>query len=149
VSYLHNALVSHLVNDGNVSARISARAAWGQPDESWEGSDYVTLSRIGHGHERAMTSGQVGLARAMVQLSAWSSDPQAAFLLANDIRLALDGFSGTMGTAPNTVTVRGAFLRNEVDDYEAESTGAMASNYRVIQEWEIVHAETAVDLVGS
>jgi len=65
--------------------------------------------------------GPLGFARPRFQIDAWAETPDAASYLSNLVKERLDGFKGTMGTAPNAVTVQGALFQSSRDDYDPEA----------------------------
>lgn len=80
----------------------------------------------------ATQSGPVDKAKPRIQFSCWDSTYSGSKQLAQALRLAINGFKGTM----NGREICSAFVVNELDDYDAE-----AGRYRVISDVVIAHAE--------
>ena len=76
---------------------------------------------------------QVGMAHPVFQFDAWAETYLAAKQLSRELRLALDGYRGIMGTE----TIHGVFIRNELDVYED-----LTKLHRIILDAEIFHTET-------
>ena len=70
-----------------------------------------------------------------IQIDCWATSPSARRQLAEAVIAALDHYSGTMG-GPGGVTVRGAFLENDLDEYDPET-----KRYRAILDFIIHHEE--------
>jgi hypothetical protein len=137
VALIQEAIVGHLQSAAAVAAIVGTRVTWGAPDEDWESTAYITLSRIGHDHKRHM-GGAVGLSRMAVQLDCWATTPSAATTLGEAVRLAMDNYQGTMNT---DVDVHGALMQSEHDAMEESVEGTQPTIYRVIQEWDVWHEE--------
>lgn len=67
--------------------------------------------------QRLGGGGPVGLAEAVYQLDAWARDYDTAAALADQVRIAFDGFAGSIGG----VTVSGASLLADRDSPEPET----------------------------
>ena len=76
--------------------------------------------------------GPSGLAHPRFQVEAWATTYDAAKALANAIRVALDGYTGTQGT----VAIGSILMESERDVYEDA-----VSCHRVIMDWFIWHRE--------
>lgn len=64
------------------------------------------------------SSGATGdLAHPRFQFDAWASTQKAAKLITDQVRAALNGRTGEIGTAPNNITIRAALVENEVPEY--------------------------------
>jgi len=71
-------------------------------------------------------------ARPRFQFTAWALTYEAAKDLANEIRVALDGYLGTVGG----VNIQSSFAENELDMYEPQS-----GFYGVLVDFFIAHGE--------
>lgn len=76
--------------------------------------------------------GPSGLAHPRFQVEAWATTYDAAKALANAIREALDGYSGTQGT----VVIGSILMESERDTYEEA-----VSCHRVIMDFFVWHSE--------
>jgi hypothetical protein len=76
--------------------------------------------------------GPSGLAHPRFQVEAWATTYDAAKALANAIREALDGYSGTQGT----VRIGSILIESERDTYEDA-----VSCHRVIMDFYVWHSE--------
>ena len=83
----------------------------------------VTYQRIDT--PRTLTHGDSGatgtLARPRIQFSSWAATLSEAMAIAYQLRAALNGKTGSMGTAPYNITVRAILVDNEMQDYEPET----------------------------
>lgn len=76
--------------------------------------------------------GPSGLSAARIQVSSWGDNYGDSKLLADSVRLALDGF---MGTAAD-VHIGGIELINETDQFESEP-----DVYQTIMDFRVKHSE--------
>ncbi|MFW6079533.1 MAG: DUF3168 domain-containing protein [Gemmatimonadota bacterium] len=115
---LEASLREHLEADGAVAARVGGRVypVLLPPDVTYEAISY---RRISAPREHAQT-GPSGLVRARIQVDSWATTYGGAKDLAEDVRRALDGFRGTMGT---TVTTRvdSTMLEGDRDLYDEDA----------------------------
>lgn len=81
-------------------------------------------------------AGPSGYVRPRYQIDAWALTVPTAASLANFIKVALDGFSGAMGTGANAVDVQGVFVAGEREDYDDK-----IEMYRVSRDYFIHHGE--------
>lgn len=134
------AVASHLKADTAVSALVGERVyrADAPPNPSWP---YITIKTVGKEVVRHATATS-GLARAAMEIACWDDSEDGADTLANTVREAMDHFYGTMGTTPNTETVRGAFLDTQLDDLAAPNDASDLPTYAVRQTWTIWHKES-------
>lgn len=112
---IEEALYYHLVNDTDVSALISTRAYPNviPQDASLPALAYQVISRPGGmAHD-----GPIGIAWPRFQITAQANDFDDVVDLINKVRVALDGFTGTMGGAGG-VTIEGSFVKDVRDGYE-------------------------------
>ena len=78
---------------------------------------YNRISGLG-GHTMA---GPMPITRPRYQLDAYASTPGEANTLADMIKQRLDGYSGFMGTGPQTIKVNGVFYDGEHDEYDPDA----------------------------
>lgn len=79
----------------------------------------LTCQKIS-GPRVASKDGPAGLAHPRMQVSCWAKSYADAKAVAEQVRLALEGFSGIMGGAGG-IKVDITLLENEVDFYEPET----------------------------
>lgn len=91
----------------------------------------LTYTRI-FGAKELSHSGPSGLAQTQFQIDCWASSYSGAKALSEQVRIALDGYSGVMGTS----TVCAVEWMDDMDDFDEES-----DCYRVICSVKIWHRE--------
>ena len=112
---IEEALQYHLVNDTDVKALISSRAYPNviPQDAALPALAYQVISRPGGmAHD-----GPTGIAWPRFQITAQADTFSEIVDLTNKVRVALDGFTGTMGGAGG-VTIEGSFVKDVRDGYE-------------------------------
>ena len=113
--YIEAALYYHLTNDTDVKALISARA---YPNVIPQDADlpalaYQEISRPGGmAHD-----GATGIAWPRFQITGQADTYTEVVDLLNKVRIALNGFTGTMGGSGG-VTIEGCFVKDVHDGYE-------------------------------
>lgn len=80
-------------------------------------------------------NGPSGLAFPLVQIDCWSDTMLGAETLKEAVRIALDGFKGSMGSTV-ALDVQAVQLARTRDDYEANT-----KRYRKTMDFEFQHAE--------
>lgn len=110
------ALRAFLLADAGIAAVVGTRV---YPIKIPQGVNaasivYTRISGAGDYH----MAGPSGLAMPRYQLDSWAPTADAATALANLIKDRISGFRGVMGTGPIAVTVQGAFLLDEREDYD-------------------------------
>lgn len=115
-------LVSYLTGYAGLTALVSTRIyPYMIPQDAT--LPCVTYQRIGT--PRTLTHGDTGatgtLARPRIQFSCWAATLSSAMDIAYQLRAALNGKKGSIGTAPNNVTVRAILVDNELDDRDPET----------------------------
>ena len=137
---IQSALYEHLKDDSGISAIVGSKvyplvAAPGDPP-------YITFQLITRGHEHDMGAAS-GLARTRIQINCWQSTATLAETLADTVRDALDGFSGTMGTT-NTAAVKSCRLDSELEAYDppADADRAEAGVFSIKMDFLIWYTET-------
>jgi hypothetical protein len=78
-------------------------------------------------------SGGSGLASPRFQFTSWATSLNSAKGVANQVRAALNGYNGTMGS---DVDVQACLLQNEMELYDPET-----ERWGVVQDFVIWHAE--------
>lgn len=84
-------------------------------DYDWSIGPAISFWKVSETHDHDLDGGS-GVARARIQIDTWSNDPDDPEDVAEEIRLLLQGFSGTM--APN-VEVMETLLENVRVDAES------------------------------
>lgn len=123
---IEEGLYSWLTGNADISALCGDRV---YPDKLPQEPTYpaMTYQRITTGLPMAH-DGPLDLENARFQFNCLGLTPKAARTLANTLKQELAGFRGTMGD----VSVHGAFLLNQISDFEDE-----AEVYRAIVDFRI------------
>lgn len=88
-------------------------------------------------HQSSGASGD--LAHPRFQFDAWATTQKAAKAIIDQVRAALNGKTGEIGTAPNNITIQTALVESEVPTYNPE-----AKLYRCRSDYFIWHQEEAL-----
>jgi len=107
------AIRSLLVNDTEVKKLVAARVYPGNTVPQDPTHPYITYERISGPRVQAI-SGPCNLAYPRIQVDCWSDTYAGAKALGEKVRLALDGYRGTVGTTH----IAGVVLDSDEDDYE-------------------------------
>ncbi len=112
---IEEALFAHLSADAGVAALVGNRI---YPIEAPQEAvlPYVVYQRISGPRVRSH-SGPSHLAQPRFQITGAAATYPSLRAVMNAVRVALDGFRGTMGSGPG-VDVGGAFVENELDSEE-------------------------------
>jgi len=124
---LHAYLVGHAGLTALVGARVYPLKA---PDDAMY--PLVVYQRIS-GPRVYSHDGASGLSHPRFQLTSWGEIYPDAKAVAKQVRLAMSGYSGTMG---DDVAVDACFLVNELDRYDQET-----KRWGIIQDYMIWHHE--------
>jgi hypothetical protein len=137
VTILEEGLHSYLSTYGGLVALIAARV---YPMKIPQGATLpcLTYQRISTARELTHQSlGATGdLASPRFQFDAWAASQKAAKLIIDQVRAALNGKTGEIGTAPNNITIRAALVEDETPEYIPE-----AKLYRCRSDFMIWHQE--------
>lgn len=95
---------------------------------------YVVLFRVS-GYADYTLAGEGGMHVATYQFSAYAGTVVETEGIAEQLRDALSGFDGTMGSTP----IWGTRLVNRQDNPEPPSDGTEKSTYHISQDYEITH----------
>lgn len=143
---IKTALASHLKNEPIVAEKVGADV-YLQVARTNALLPYITIHRISENHVRHMTAVS-GLVQATFQIDCWADNPIGAEALADVVRRSLDHLNHQdIGIAPNTATVRGAFLEGSLDDFEGVTHGTTPRIFVVHQTWTIWHTESVPTFV--
>jgi len=125
------AIYAILVADGTVSGLVSTRI---YPVKLPQSPDMpaITYSRVS-GPRIQTIAGPSGLAYPRVQVDSWASTYTGIKTLADAVRQALDGYSGTIAS----IRIGGIMMDGELDLYEPG-----VEEYRVTQDYIVWYDET-------
>lgn len=137
---LLTAIYSHLVADADVIALTSTRIYMYEAPSSAT-TPYITFYQIS-GVPSHHLQAAAGITDQRVQIDCWDGGNEAATgveTLADKVRLAMDGFRGTMGT----VTVRMCHLEDEGSDFFPKVRSSREGGiFRKRLDFRIWHTET-------
>lgn len=114
---IEQAINKLLIDEDEVSRRVKGRI-FPQVASAKASFPYITFSRVTGTHYRH-SSAITGLAMAVIQIDVWSDRYWAVKTIAEKIRLALDNFSGSVGS----YTITGIFLESDQDLHTAPYGG--------------------------
>lgn len=97
----------------------------------------IVYQRITGGHEH-MIAGAAGNANPVIQIDCLAASYSAAKSVAEQVRQALQGYSGAMGSD----TVHACVFRNEIDLFEPPDDGSDVGVYRTVLDYAIRYVET-------
>lgn len=97
----------------------------------------ITFNQVSGVRERDLC-GPTGRTKPRITINAWAERYADARALADQIRVGLSGFKGTIGDSPGT-TVDDLILDNEFDQYEDEA--GTKGVHRVLQDYFISYVE--------
>lgn len=135
---LEEGLYHHLRNDTEIRSLIGPRLYPGRAPRG-QVYPYLTYNRITSERYWSLDEGPCGLVRGRVQIDTWSDNYDTGRELSELVRLALDGFSGSM----LEVTIQGIFLFNEFESYDKPKSGEEMGIYRCTHDY-IVWFEEAL-----
>lgn len=122
MAVLEEGLFSYLSTYAGLVALIGARV---YPMRIPQGATLPCLTYQRISTPRILThdsSGATGdLAHPRFQFDAWSPTQKAAKAITDQLRAALNGKQGSIGTAPSNVTIRSALVESEVPDFDPET----------------------------
>lgn len=114
---IEQALVSYLSGYAGLSALISGRV-YNRRVPQGAAIPCLTFFRVSTPRTHTMqTSGASGeLANPRFQFDAWGAAPGTAKDITDQLRAALNGKTGSIGTAPNSVTIRAGLVEDEAEE---------------------------------
>ncbi len=121
-------IITHMLAVSGIAALVSDRIQPLRLDQN-SALPGITLNRIGTTPQHRQ-EGKAQEFETRIQFDIWATSYKSAKAVASQVRLALDGFRGTMGSS-RVDSVR--FL-DEIDDFEPEN-----ENVRVIQDFDFYH----------
>ena len=136
MSSILDALYTRLSTTTGVTAEVSTRI---YPSRAPQGAarPYLTMHRVSMPHEHHMT-GAAGLTRPRVQISAWADRADQAESAAEAVRVALQGFTGTV----STVKIRQCHLDSQRDAYDPPADSGDVGRHAVHNDYMIWHTES-------
>lgn len=137
---LRNAIYARAIADADLYARVVKRVYFTVADAA-HGSEYIVVHVISDDPESHMT-GAAGFTTERVQFDCWAKTPGAADEIADLVREAFDGFSGTMGAGDYTETVSNCYRVGGSDDYEASEHAKEYGMFCRKVDYMITHTET-------
>jgi len=119
MTVLEEGLKSYLAGYAGLSALISSRV-YHAPLPQGVTLPCLTYQRISTPRELTHDmSGATGtLAHPRFQFDAWATTQAAAKAITDQVRAALNGKTGSIGTAPNSITIRAALVADERPDFD-------------------------------
>lgn len=105
-------LCSHLKNNAGVSGQVGTKIYIDRaPPDRPTKFIVVTMLSADHEHDQSGVSGKV---RHGFQVNCFSASGTDSATIAEQVRLSVDGMTnGTLGTAPNDMTVTSVFIESE------------------------------------
>lgn len=136
MAHIESALYSILTGDSDVSGLVSTRVyPYVAPQDVV--LPFITFSRISGEHAQHMGGG-VGLATVRLMVTSWAKKSDSASTLAEHVRDALQGYSGTAAS----VDVDAVILDGDSADAEQLVIGKEQFVYSVSQEYTFWFAES-------
>lgn len=138
---IEEGLYSYLSGKAAISALVSTRV---YPMLVPQGATYPAISyqKISGNHVRALSGSTAGLANPRIQINCWARTYSAAKSLAEQVRLAMDGYAGSMGSE----SVNACFLMDERDQFEPSPGNEADRLYCTQLDFEVWHGETVPTL---
>lgn len=137
MTVLEEGLASYLETYAGLVALIGDRV---YPTRIPQGATLPCLTYQRISTPRVMTnddSGATGtLAHPRFQFDAWATTQKAAKAVTDQVRAALNGKTGSIGTAPNNITIRAGLVEDEVPSFISD-----AQLYRSRSDYFIWHEE--------
>lgn len=132
---IEDAIYTHLASDADLAALVSTKV---YPHSAPQRTlmPYLIYRRL-HSEHLEHLGGSAGTCRALFEFSAWSTSYATAREIAEKIRLALQGFSGTVGA----VEIEGTNLIGDDDLHEPPKDGGDLGRHAAIVEYAIWYGE--------
>jgi len=144
---IENAVRQVLVSDTGVKALVAARVYPNAAPENIRDAEptkfqeYVVYERVAGGADHHIAASS-GLAYARIQITTVAIDYAKAHEIAEEIRDALDGYSGVVTVGAETLTVEVIEIEETRDQYVAPSDGNDVGRHLVIQDIEAGYQES-------
>jgi hypothetical protein len=114
---IEQALVSYLSGYAGLTALITGRV-YNRRIPQGATIPCLTFFRVStpHNHTMDTTGASTELVSPRFQFDAWASSPGTAKNIIDQLRAALNGKTGSIGTAPNNITIRAGLVEDEADE---------------------------------
>jgi len=136
---IESAIASKLKNTAGVSALVGNRV-YRDVAPTNATLPYICFRQIDAEHERHFTA-IANMVRVLFIIEIWGISELSVKNVAEQIRLAMDHFYGTLGTTPNTAIVKHTELGAQVNDYVPPSDASQQGVFGVHQTWTFIHTE--------
>lgn len=133
---IKQSVLAYLLTKTGVTSLVVDRIYTGLRPQG-EALPAITIHKISAGPEHDL-DGAAGNANPRIQIDCWAGTDLEADALAEAVRNAMDGFTGTMGSHHIDV----ALLDDGSDDQAVPIDGSDVSTYRVTQDYLIRHTES-------
>ena len=141
---LNAAIYAHLLADSDVNGVVAGRIRKRRADTE-DALPYIVFHIISGVHESDMKDPS-GLVSSRVQINSYETTYELAWVLAEHVRDALQGLSGTLGSGGNTLAVQNIELSGDGDlDIEPASgpqRGSQSAPHGVRQDFIVWYAES-------
>lgn len=138
---IHEELRTYLLSKDAVSDLVGGTRIFPGIIPKGKEQPAVMYQRISSYRVRSMT-GSSNLTKTRFQLSCWATLYKSAHQLAENIRLAVDGFSGVMGSTP----VNAVFIEDQDEDNEPAIGSEADKRFVVRLDISIWHYESSPTL---
>lgn len=137
---LNSAIYHYLQTRTGLTALVSTRV-YPSAAPSSVAKPYITYVKISSEHTSHQTASS-GLAAPLYQFDVWADSALSAEAVYEQLRLALDTFSGTMGTGAYATTVERVIVQDDDEGHEPPKDGSQQATYRHRIDVTIWHRET-------
>ena len=137
---LEDAVYHKCADTAAIAALVSTRIYRVGSVPSGLSADYLSYQRITTARDDHQTAAD-SIADARLQFNCWAKTDTGAQALSKAVRDAFAHYSGAMGQAGHTVSVKIARVREEVADYAAPYDGSQGGMYRRILDVLIWYSE--------
>lgn len=131
-------LRSHLLARTELSLMLHGSRVYCGPREQGEAEPCITLSLISSDHGHHLRQG-AGWSRARVQVDSWAANYPDAAALHEQVRLALQGLTATIGSTSTNVS--GVTLENDLYLYQQPQHGDDVGVHHFLHEMQVLYAE--------
>lgn len=127
-------LITYLRSKPNLTALVGDRIAMNASAQD-EALPRIVIQRVSDDHAHHLTAAS-GYARTSYQFTCYAASTLDAAAVAEQLRLALDGYQGSMGDMPIGV----CNLQDQRDGYDPPTDGDGTGTFNVQQDYLIGHA---------